>query len=173
MGQASVAMAVKQQSVNVAHHPMYMKGEAMRKTIKDFTGDYFFLSNFYPCQIFFDGIEFTSTEAAYQCAKTLMVIDRFDFGKMNPGDSKRAGRQLIIRGDWEDGAKDRVMLELLLQKFSLPLLAKRLIDTGDAELIEGNTWGDTYWGVCKGVGKNMLGKQLMQVRDRLNAIRRI
>lgn len=35
---------------------------------------------------------------------------------------------------------------------------------GDAELIEGNTWGDRIWGVCDGVGENRLGKILMRVR---------
>ena len=39
--------------------------------------------------------------------------------------------------------------------------------TGDAELVEGNTWNDTYWGVCNGVGHNHLGKILMQVRQEL------
>jgi hypothetical protein len=32
-------------------------------------------------------------------------------------------------------------------------------------LIEGNTWGDTFWGVCNGVGENNLGKTLMNVRE--------
>ena len=44
--------------------------------------------------------------------------------------------------------------------------------TGDAELIEGNTWHDNYWGVCScskcnGRGKNRLGKLLMKVREEL------
>lgn len=34
---------------------------------------------------------------------------------------------------------------------------------------EGNTWDDTYWGVCKGVGTNYLGKLLMIVRNDLKA----
>ena len=54
-------------------------------------------------------------------------------------------------------------------KFSKnPILKAKLLATGDAELIEGNWWNDTYWGVCKGVGKNKLGKILMRVRDELN-----
>ena len=62
-------------------------------------------------------------------------------------------------------------------------MASRLINTGDAILIEGNTWGDTYWGVCDGVGENRLGKLLMEVReeckkryaiepDRVNAVKK-
>lgn len=29
---------------------------------------------------------------------------------------------------------------------------------------EGNTWGDTFWGICGGQGSNMLGQLLMDVR---------
>ena len=47
------------------------------------------------------------------------------------------------------------------------MLALRLVETGTEELVEGNDWGDTYWGVCKGTGKNMLGKILMEVREEL------
>ena len=44
-----------------------------------------------------------------------------------------------------------------------------LIETGNAELLEGNTWGDTHFGVCSktGVGENVLGKILMRVREEL------
>jgi predicted NAD-dependent protein-ADP-ribosyltransferase YbiA (DUF1768 family) len=57
------------------------------------------------------------------------------------------------------------MRELLRQKFAKPsILADRLIDTGNCQLIEGNYWGDTFWGVCKGKGENWLGKLLMEIR---------
>lgn len=41
--------------------------------------------------------------------------------------------------------------------------------TDDAELVEGNTWGDRYWGVVDGVGENRLGKLLMERRAELRA----
>lgn len=57
-----------------------------------------------------------------------------------------------------------------MEKFrQYPELAKKLVATGDAELIYGNTCGDTYWGVFEGEGENNLGKVLMKVRDRLVA----
>ena len=45
----------------------------------------------------------------------------------------------------------------------------QLLDTGDQELVEYNTWGDTYWGVCTRIrqGQNWLGKILMEVREEL------
>ena len=56
---------------------------------------------------------------------------------------------------------------LLQQKFSFTVLKRQLLETGAAELIEGNYWGDRYWGVCKGVGDNWLGKLLMTVRKEI------
>ena len=48
-------------------------------------------------------------------------------------------------------------------------LADCLVDTGDQPLIEGNTWGDRFWGVCGGTGMNHLGRLLMEVREELQA----
>jgi hypothetical protein len=59
------------------------------------------------------------------------------------------------------------MYALLAQKFSHDHLREKLIGTGAAMLIEGNTWGDTYWGVCNGEGYNHLGRLLMDLRDEL------
>lgn len=61
------------------------------------------------------------------------------------------------------------MEDLLIQKFKIPELVKALLDTGTAELIEGNWWGDKFWGVCRGQGKNHLGKLLMKIRVALTA----
>jgi predicted NAD-dependent protein-ADP-ribosyltransferase YbiA (DUF1768 family) len=77
-----------------------------------------------------------------------------------------------VRPDWDD-TKINTMLTLLRQKFALGSeLAKKLLDTGNRDLVEGNTWGDTFWGVCKGQGENMLGKLLMQVRAELRGEQR-
>jgi ribosomal protein S27AE len=79
------------------------------------------------------------------------------------------GRQVNIRPDWEQ-VKLRIMATIVFQKFNQNKdLAEKLILTGDAELIEGNYWGDTYWGICTNktydnVGENYLGKILMFTR---------
>lgn len=60
------------------------------------------------------------------------------------------------------------MYEVCRAKFlQNPDLADKLVATGDAELIEGNTWGDTVWGVCNGSGENRLGEILMRVRSEI------
>jgi hypothetical protein len=83
------------------------------------------------------------------------------------GEVKRLGKSLELRPDWEQ-AKFLIMRELLVQKFvRYPDLRKKLLATNSAELVEGNSWGDTCWGVCKGKGENNLGKLLMAIRKEL------
>ena len=67
--------------------------------------------------------------------------------------------------------KLQLMERLLLKKFddNHPQLQQMLLATGEEELVEGNYWGDVYWGVCNGVGENHLGKLLMKIRDQLKA----
>lgn len=135
--------------------------------ISKFTGEYSFLSNFYIVPISYEGIIYPSVEHAFQAAKTLdgkkkLEIARFD----TPGKAKKAGRKLKLRADWEEIKLD-IMLELLRKKFFFKDLQEMLLKTGDEELIEGNSWGDTYWGKYYGVGENHLGKLLLQVREEI------
>lgn len=77
------------------------------------------------------------------------------------------GRTITLRPGWEN-MKVRTMLELLELKFEPGTsLANRLLATGDEDLVEGNHWNDTFWGVCRGKGENWLGKSLMTVRTQL------
>jgi len=128
------------------------------------------LSNFWKCHVYYEGIDYPSSEHAYQASKAYNLDDRELVAKARtPGDAKRMGKNLRIRVGW-DAIKIRIMKEIVLAKFTQNVdLGKQLIETGDQELIEGNTWDDTFWGVCNGVGENHLGKILMEVRDRLNA----
>lgn len=135
--------------------------------IPNFDVPYDFLSNFYPCEIYYEGIKYPSVEHAFQAAKTLDIKQRKQIASTTfPGTAKRMGRSVTLRSDWEN-IKVSVMKELLTQKFSdkNPVLQDKLESTGYAELVEGNTWKDTFWGVYNGVGKNTLGKLLMEVRS--------
>lgn len=137
--------------------------------IDKFSDKYDFLSNFYPCLIKYEGITYPSVEHYFQAMKTIDANKRIEISKcLTPGDAKRLGRKVNLRADWEY-IKPQVMKKALRIKFSDPYLAQKLIDTGDNELIEGNWWGDTYWGVCNGVGQNHLGKLLMQIRNEINS----
>ena len=133
--------------------------------INEFRGRCYFLSNFYSVPVKYGLLTFANTEAAFHSEKCPMRAA--EFTKLNPSESKRLGRRVKLRSDWEQ-IKDDVMLDVVRAKFDQhPDLAQKLIATGDEELVEGNDWNDTYWGVCNGRGKNMLGKILMRVRAEL------
>lgn len=142
------------------------------KIIDSFRGDYDFLSNFYTCDIEYQGLRFTSVEAAYQAAKCKNPEDMLQFTKLTPASAKKLGHKVQIRPDFEEN-KVRIMEQLLIQKFSSaknPILRLKLLNTGlDTTLVEGNTWGDTFWGFCNNQGKNVLGRLLMKIRYDLAA----
>lgn len=134
-------------------------------SITSFKGRYRFLSNFWPVDIIFEDFVYPSVEHAYQAAKTTNSLFRKAIRRAtSPRIAKRLGRTVPIRSDWDE-IKLSVMRDLLRQKFKGGTLHTRLRETVDVQLIEGNYWGDTFWGVCKGKGENHLGKLLMEIRD--------
>ena len=137
------------------------------KIIDQFHGPYRFLSNFWGAKVTLDGVVYPTVEHAYQAAKTLDAAERENIRAARaPNIAKRMGRSVTLRPDWEQ-VKVSIMLDLLRQKFRDPRWRGLLLDTGAAELVEGNYWGDTFWGVCNGGGLNQLGLLLMQVRSEL------
>ena len=136
--------------------------------INSFTGKYRFLSNFGPSSVEFGGKIYATVEHAYQGAKTFDLEEREDIRLADtPGKAKRLGKKATIRADWDD-VKLSIMEDLVRQKFSKHAsLKEKLLETNNAELVKGNYWGDVFWGVCKGVGKNHLGKILMKIREEL------
>ena len=134
--------------------------------IKSFSGDYRFLSNFYPVKVVLDGVTYPTVENAYQAAKTLDLEKRMMFLDVFPGFAKRLGQRLELRPDWNDVKLD-IMKRLNEQKYMRPDLRKKLCDTYPIDIVEGNTWGDTFWGVCEGKGSNHLGQILMTIRMQL------
>jgi ribA/ribD-fused uncharacterized protein len=137
--------------------------------IDSFTGDFDFLSNFYPSSIvpWSLGEEFLTVENAFQASKTFDRVERKNIMAASPGEAKRLGRKVLLRPDWED-VKIDVMRKCLKLKFLYGTrLADKLVATHPHELVEGNYWGDTFWGVCDGEGENWLGRLLMERRDQL------
>jgi len=143
------------------------------ETINKFDGEYAFLSNFYPARITIDDITYPTVEHAFQAMKTFNIDDRISISEAStPGKSKRLGRRVKLRDDWED-VKISIMKDLVRQKFTRrhSTIGYKLLDTGDTLLIEGNNWDDTFWGVCKDKGENNLGKILMEIREELKTLR--
>lgn len=135
--------------------------------ITSFTGKYFFLSNFYPCDIIYEDITYPSSEHAYVAAKSDDVRDREYIATiLSAGKVKQYGRRLILRDGWND-MRLAVMRDIVRSKFDTNNdLLTALINTGSEELVEGNSWRDTFWGQSPiGTGDNNLGKILMEIRS--------
>lgn len=132
-----------------------------------FRGELRWLSNFWPALVVLDDVVYPTVEHAYQAAKTDDWVEREAIRScQTPGDAKRFAKHLPLPPDWEF-RKVYVMRGLLEQKFQHPELAEKLLATGDAEIIEVNHWGDTFWGQCNGEGENHLGRMLMDIRNTL------
>lgn len=137
--------------------------------IYGFFDEYRFLSNFHVAPVIYQGIEYPSSEHAYQAAKTLDENIRREFAALpTPNDAKHKGKKLKnIRPDWES-IKYKVMYDIVFDKFIRNHdLKEKLLATGRKHLEETNWWGDKTWGVYNGIGKNWLGKILMIVRSEL------
>lgn len=145
--------------------------------IREFQREYRFLSNFYvgrPLRV--NGMTFQTSEHLYQALKTLDPVEVKEvMACPTPGEAKRLGKSLTLREDW-DNIKDRAMELCVAHKFSAnPDLLEQLLNTGNAYLLEGNSWHDNYWGVCTCdrcetvEGHNKLGYTLMRYRDTMNS----
>lgn len=149
-----------------------MQPKVSDKAIMGFFGEYRWLSNFWPVDIYCESestglYKFSTTEAAYQAYKSLDPEDWLKFSDLSTAaEAKRLGNKIRLRPDW-DIIKYKVMLDITRKKFQYEYLAKNLLSTGDRYLEETNNWGDTYWGVCNGTGLNKLGEILMKVRNEL------
>ncbi|EWM19669.1 NADAR family protein [Kutzneria sp. 744] len=144
--------------------------------IDNFLGEYRFLSNFYPHTIIgAHGIQYPTAEAASQAGKTTDRRERERIAAAStPNEAKRLGQKVTLIPGWNERGRHVVMRAVLRAKFSDPELASRLVLTGEATLVEGNSWHDQFWGdcrcrgsACERVGENWLGQYLMALRMEL------
>jgi len=140
----------------------------MPSVIDRFEGEYEFLSNFYAHEFTYRHQTWKTSEHAFQAMKAKTAHDReLVRAQVTPYLAKRVGRSIERRPDWET-VKLHFMHNIVLSKFtSGPEIGQLLLSTRNAELIEGNNHGDTFWGTVDGQGLNHLGTILMQVRARL------
>ena len=134
--------------------------------IYKFQGENIWLSNFWYTWIKFEGMDYPSVEHAYQASKTTEIELRKKIRlATTSSEAKRLGKKVKLRPGWGE-MKLEIMNRLVRQKFQDKELGVKLMGV-EGPLVEGNHWGDTYWGVCKGVGENHLGKILMSIREEL------
>lgn len=147
----------------LACHGDVLEYFANLNTVNSFRGEFFFLSNFYWSPV----KSYPTAEHAYQAGKTKSKSERNYIKRLDsPAKAKQAGRDVTLRKNW-DNIKLDVMYRVVKEKFSGKKMACLLLSTCKATLIEGNTYNDTYWGVCNGRGENNLGKILMRVREEI------
>lgn len=146
--------------------------------IREFKGRWAFLSNFHPAVLVWEGIQYPTSEHAFNAGKTLDLDVRRDIARApTPREAKRRGRSrsLVLRDGWDERVRFEVMASVLDAKFrSDPRRIEALLSTGAAMLVEGNRWCDVTWGRClcskhRGGGENHLGRLLMDLRKTLAA----
>lgn len=117
-----------------------------------------------------DGLYWYTSEHYFQAQKFAETphVEQIRLVK-TPKDAARMGRdrKRPLRSDWEQ-VKDDIMRKAVLRKFQTHAeIREILLSTDDEEIVE-NSPTDYYWGCgSDGSGKNMLGKILMEVRDKL------
>lgn len=139
----------------------------MQRIIDDFRKEYRWLSNFADGDVYVYGEHYQNREAAYQAQKSLDPEIKKQFYDITAREAKKLGVEINLREDWEE-VKYGIMYDVCLAFFEQHKEDKqRLLNTGFTYLEEGNTWNDTYWGICNEIGENNLGRILMQIRENL------
>ena len=143
--------------------------------------DFYVLSNFSAFTLNWEGWRFDTSEAAYHWEKfahmnevgiigghechQCYVIRRAEsaHAAFKIAEANKAAR----RADW-DAVKIDVMRRILRAKANQhEYVRRKLLATGDRELIE-NSWRDDFWGWGPNRdGENMLGKLWMEIRAEL------
>jgi ribA/ribD-fused uncharacterized protein len=139
--------------------------------------DFYVLSNFSAFRLMWRGVNFDTSEAAYHWTK--FEVPYFSPAKQNVAEMIRAAPSAHVafkiaeqhktdrRHDW-DAVKVDVMRDILRAKAGQhEYVHRKLLATGDRELVE-DSWRDGFWGWGPGRnGKNMLGKLWMEIRAEL------
>lgn len=151
-----------------------VKDETRVSPITKFVGEDYYLSNFYSAPVKLGNLTFKTNEAAFQAAKYKVMTgtqqEQYAYiaailACETPGETKKLGKQVAIDLDKWEQIKVRCMRDIVRAKFDQNENLKiKLMATGAALLVEGNDWGDTFWGRCNGKGGNVLGSILMELR---------
>lgn len=138
--------------------------------IIQFRGEYAFLSNMYPCDIWYGGVTYPSVENYFQARKTHDDEARQKIIEATPQEAKKLGRKVKLIPYWDE-IKVGAMEQAISAKFNQHKdLREKLIATGNQTLLEGNYWHDNFWGSCLcnehqlTQGVNALGIILMRCR---------
>jgi len=161
----------------------------------EFKNEKRFLSNMYPAKIIFNEIpedlnlllsfiepdfkEYNSSENLYQALKSQSKEWHELIRSVTPEKSKSLAKNKLktllfnnkttfeLRSDWDQIKIDVMKLCLYLKFKQNEDLAEKLKNI-EGKIEERNCWGDKFWGTVNGIGKNNLGKLLMNIRKNLS-----
>lgn len=149
--------------------------------IDSFTGQWGFLSNFHPAPLAWEGMDYATSEHAFNAGKTLDRAQReWVQSAPKPRIAKERGQKVTLRDGWNERVRYDVMAQVLRAKFLCdPRRVQALLSTGASLLVEGTQWHDQHWGDCRcgratcaEPGQNHLGRHLMALRSEIRANRR-
>ena len=136
--------------------------------INSFKGEYDFLSNRFPCNILWEGLQYRSAEAAFQASKCKNEKERIVFAGCSTDKAVLKGKDLFPYPGWKE-AQISIMESILQAKFEQnPALMRKLLETGNRILVNGNNKQETFWGIdlYSWIGENHLGRIIMNIRDK-------
>lgn len=138
--------------------------------ISKFSSEFEFLRISFNAPLVWEGLKYGNAEAAFQSSKWEDLTDRRVFCNCSGAKAASIGKERQPYPGWEDN-RISIMESILCAKFEQnPALMKRLLETGNSLLVNGNSKQDTFWGVdlYSWEGENHLGKILMSIRERSN-----
>lgn len=133
-------------------------------------------SNLYRRDVVFEGEVFATSEHAYQAGKARKpAVRKWLMEAPSPALLAMAAHGLYywdVAPGWSSTKFDRMRAVLRAKFTQHEDLRELLLSTGDARLVESATVDNEVnrlWGEVNGVGRNMLGEMLMELRSELRA----
>jgi len=132
--------------------------------------EFYVFDNFAAFQVEYDGVLFSTSEHAYQATKFKKTNSKtYELVKQSRSahDAQKIANENKNKVDPEwNKYKMSIMKDILRNKIEQhPYVLKKLIQSGNREIIE-DSWRDPTWGWGKNKdGKNLLGKLWMELRE--------
>lgn len=131
--------------------------------------EFYVFDNFTAFQVEYDGYLYPTSEHAYQAAMFKGVAEKI-MEEIKKAKSSHDAQKIAQKNrekriqNWDD-IKTNIMKEILKCKIEQhPYVLKKLLESGNREIIE-DSWRDAEWGWGENKdGKNLLGKIWMELR---------
>ena len=134
--------------------------------------EFYIFSNFSSFKLYWDKKDFDTSEAAYQYEKYKISCYPIAETILKARSAHEAYKIAQVNKDFQDPDWDDIKLGIMFNIISAKVAQhkkkyKKLLETGNREIIE-DSWRDDYWGWGPNKdGKNMLGKLWMKLRYKL------